>query len=201
MVSGAVYLPWLGIVSEPLTEMIHLVPLRQRTDCVSQHQLLAYRVAHLFRTLRRCLDALQDEYRNMRNAVKQVKDVLSPTPHYASFTSDGQSYRLTYRRNIADTYLSPQTVFRADATASDGTAIDCVVKFTSRYCDAAHRLMYEHGVAPRLLYCSFERTVGEYCVVMEYIQDTGRKIQSPQLVRSANTVSDGPAKAANRHPY
>ena len=25
--------------------------------------------------------------------------------------------------------------------------------------------------------------------------------QSPQLVRSANTVSDGPAKAANRHPY
>ena len=53
MVSGAVYLPFLGVVSEPLTEMIHLVPLRQRTDCVSQHQLLAHRVAHLFRTLRR----------------------------------------------------------------------------------------------------------------------------------------------------
>ena len=26
-------------------------------------------------------------------------------------------------------------------------------------------------------------------------------VQSPQLVRCANTVTDGPAKAANRHPY
>ena len=112
----------------------------------------------------------------MRSAVKQVKDALSPAPHFASFTSDGQAYRLTYRRNLADTYLSTQTVFRADATASDGTTVDCVVKFASRYCDTAHRLMYEQGVAPRLLYCSFERTVGEYCVIMEYIQDTGRKI-------------------------
>ena len=80
----------------------------------------------------------------------QGRHVLCTTIHLFH-TRDEQAYHLTYRGSLVGTYLSGQTVFRADAAASDGTTIRCVVKLDTCYCDTTQHL----DAAPRQLYCSF----------------------------------------------
>ncbi len=57
-----------------------------------------------------------------------------------------------------------------------------VVKFTNRYCEAAHRLLAEHGLAPKLYYAAFESPStggpGMMVVVMDLIEDAKENLES-----------------------
>jgi hypothetical protein len=50
--------------------------------------------------------------------------------------------------------------------------VRCVVKFTSSYSEAAHRLMHSLDATPWLLHCSRVSTVGKiFVVVMAYVEN------------------------------
>ncbi|KAJ8517158.1 hypothetical protein ONZ45_g5633 [Pleurotus djamor] len=46
----------------------------------------------------------------------------------------------------------------------------------------AHRLMYDAGVAPELIYCQYEPDVGERCIVSEYIHDDLSKLPTDEAI-------------------
>ncbi|KAF9487561.1 hypothetical protein BDN71DRAFT_618085 [Pleurotus eryngii] len=174
MVSGAIYLD--GVVSQRLTNMISLIPESSSSESLqgftSEREKLVYEVAHLFNTLDACLDKLDKEYLEIspESIASPGQDILVPAPHFTSFHSDSREFTLTYQRRMFDS-RSNRAVFLANAQ-SGAESVACIVKFTSRYCKDAHKLMETAGAAPRLLYCEFDKSVGKYCVVMEYIKES-----------------------------
>ncbi|KAJ7926016.1 hypothetical protein B0H13DRAFT_1974271 [Mycena leptocephala] len=69
---------------------------------------------------------------------------------------------------------SASQIFLAEATPVDEReGINCVVKFTSSYCEEAHLHMQGHNMAPTLLYCSREPSIGNlFVVILKYILDS-----------------------------
>ncbi|KAJ2933966.1 hypothetical protein H1R20_g3149, partial [Candolleomyces eurysporus] len=64
--------------------------------------------------------------------------------------------------------LGKETTAKSVATLNDGTEV--VVKFTASYNPAAHRLLCDSGLAPRLYFC--ERVMGDVAmVVMERVRN------------------------------
>ncbi|KAJ7797491.1 hypothetical protein B0H13DRAFT_2168576 [Mycena leptocephala] len=129
-------------------------------------------LAQKLRALGRCLDQLDDYYGHLQ---PQPLSPLSPAPHFCAFNGlDRLSYKLSYTACLAVTPLAQhRALFRANATNEAGETVACVVKFTASYGEEAHVHMFEHGAAPRLLYCNREESVGRlFVVVMEYIDRT-----------------------------
>ncbi|KAF4565722.1 hypothetical protein EYR36_002300 [Pleurotus pulmonarius] len=217
MVSGAIYLD--GVVSQRLTNMISLIPESSSSKSLqgftSEREKLVYEVAHLFNTLGACLDKLDKEYLEIspQNVASSSQDILVPAPHFTSFHSDSRKFTLTYRRRVFDS-RSNRAVFLANAQSGTESA-PCIVKFTSRYCKDAHKIMETADAAPKLLYCEFDKSVGKYCVVMEHIQESvegaAEDIVEPLRTALANLHAQsyvfGDLRSANvlvdtkRHPY
>ncbi|KAG9224430.1 hypothetical protein CCMSSC00406_0009472 [Pleurotus cornucopiae] len=173
-VSGAIYVN--GVISQRLTDMICVVADSSSSipidGFVSEREKHIYTIAHLFRTLRWCLDQLSEEYEKLTST--RSNHAVVPAPHFTAFRAlDSHNLTLTYQERFFDS-RSNRAVFLAQAKSDDGVSLLCVVKFTSRYCEEAHQLAQAMGVAPKLLYCTFEPSVGKFCVVMEYIEDLGK---------------------------
>ncbi|KAL0947893.1 hypothetical protein HGRIS_010528 [Hohenbuehelia grisea] len=170
-VAGAIYLD--GVVSQRLTPMISLVPDVSSTTPIefyaSEREKCVYQIANVFRALRHCQDKLRAEYLAMSAPTGAIEDVMVPAPHFSSFSPDpSTTFSLKYLCPFFPR-RSNRAVFVAEAR-SGCTRMKCVVKFTARYCQEAHRLMEKAGVAPKLLYCKFEPTVGKFCVITQYIE-------------------------------
>ncbi|KDQ24221.1 hypothetical protein PLEOSDRAFT_1085497 [Pleurotus ostreatus PC15] len=169
-VSGAIYVN--GVISQRLTDMICVVADSSSSippeGFVSEREKHIYKIAHLFRTLRWCLDKLSEEYEKLSST--RSDHTVVPAPHFTAFRAlDSRDFTLTYQERFFDS-RSHRAVFLAQAKSDDGASLLCVVKFTSRYCREAHELVQAVGGAPKLLYCTFEPSVGKFCVVTEYIE-------------------------------
>lgn len=65
-----------------------------------------------------------------------------------------------------------------------------MVKFTDRYCEQAHRLLAEHGLAPELYYCKQVSSVAElWVVVMGYV-DTVPGGDKEQFIENTERAID-----------
>ncbi|KAG9218575.1 hypothetical protein CCMSSC00406_0001311 [Pleurotus cornucopiae] len=99
-----------------------------------------------------------------------IEDAMILAPHILSFCPDSSTtFSLKYLHPFFNR-RSNRAVFLAKAQ-SDHTQIKCAVKFTACYCQEAHQMMEEAGLAPKLLYCNFEPTVSKFCVITQYIEE------------------------------
>ncbi|KAL0960525.1 hypothetical protein HGRIS_005562 [Hohenbuehelia grisea] len=161
-VAGAVYVD--GVVCQRLGDMLSLVPPLstgfRTVDYASPRDELVYKVAHLLRTLRGCLDGLDAEYHHLTPTSSPPQNALCPAPHFSKFSIGAKQYTVTYRsRYGAGDARSARAVFHADVSCTSdepAEACACIVKFTPRYREDAHRLMEALSAAPELLYCNFE---------------------------------------------
>lgn len=177
-VAGAIFLN--GVVSEQLMNTVSLVPAA--SNAVSDNYPSAWHthavfIAHTFRCLRLCFDDLAKYYRDMKPSTPP-DDQLCPAPHFTSFISElNKQITLKYRKSIFPS-VSSRTVFEADWCVKGEEQKRCAVKFTTRYSRKAHELMGD--CAPKLLHCRWEPTVGQYCVVTEFIDDSGDRRPTPE---------------------
>ncbi|KAJ7940250.1 hypothetical protein B0H13DRAFT_3945, partial [Mycena leptocephala] len=160
------------VVSQRLMDYQSCIPLLTHDPRASRrfrpNEIQVALLAQKLRALGRCLDQLDDYYGHLQ---PQPLSPLSPAPHFCAFNGlDRLSYKLSYTSCLAVTPLAQQrALFRANATNEAGETVACVVKFTASYGEEAHVHMFEHGAAPRLLYCNREESVGRlFVVVMEY---------------------------------
>lgn len=189
-VSGAVYTE--GLISQPLTDNISIIPRLGVKKKRSAMDDTVYRVAKLFFALKTGIDALDDKYfklvKNLPRAppladtgiagtsLSANTQELLPTrqdfigPHFYMFLDQaGYVVELQYIRR----YLEPfqRTVFLANAIWKNGQSKLVIVKFAYRYNAEAHRILAAHepSLAPELLY-SEERDdlAGLTVVIMEY---------------------------------
>ena len=161
------------IISTTLIGYNDLVPSLPSTQLdkmyASHYDQFVWHTAHSLRTLRKCLDMLEQEYKTMREDTLSIcKDVRLPAPHFRTFTSEGIKYTLTYHKHLLDDPHGSRSLFLAEANADSKPAIKCVVKFTERYNKWAHKIMADRNVAAELLYCAWEQTVGLWVVITTY---------------------------------
>ncbi|KAJ6584736.1 hypothetical protein B0H19DRAFT_394861 [Mycena capillaripes] len=101
---------------------------------------------------------------------------FAPAPHWTQFTTtDGISYTLRYTKPLPAHPLAQHcAVSRAVATdVQTGLDLEVVVKFTATYSSEAHMFMAtrQAPAAPRLHFCSQERSVGDlFVVVMDWVE-------------------------------
>ncbi len=174
VIAGAIYLG--AAVSSTLTGYNSLtqgMPSAQLDrGFVSGRDQLVWHTAHTLRALDKCLGLLDAYYEGMQAETGDVpSDVLRPAPHFQGFQSEKGRFTLTYRSHLLGDPLSPRSVFLADAgPESEQSRIKCVVKFTEQYGKKGHEIMAEAGVAPELMYCKWEATVGLWVVVTKYYE-------------------------------
>lgn len=132
---------------------------RLDTGLVSSRDQMVWRTAHTLRTLSTCLDALDDYYEAMGD---MPSDVLHPAPHFKECQLENGCLTVTYRSHLLGDQLSPRSMSLADAVLESApkSPSQCVVKFAEQYGVEGHRIMEVAGVAPELLYCNWEATVG-----------------------------------------
>jgi len=162
-VCGAIYLD--GVVTQPLMRSLDVTP---GADDI-RYKPLVRNVAHVFMTLRKCMDTLARDYLNITpNLVASVNNrSLRPAPHF-DLLPDGT--RLTYQKRIRDS-RNPRAVFIASALSPQGSTEMCFVKFTDDYCEEAHKLLEAMSAAPKLMHCKLEPSIGLYCVVTKLIRE------------------------------
>ena len=175
IIAGAIYLG--AVVSATLTgynSLTQAMPFAQLDKgFVSSRDQAVWHTAHMLLALRKCLDLLDTYYQNMQPETGDVpSDVLRPAPHFKEFQSERGHFTLTYRSHLLGDQLSQRSVFLADAVpeSEPESRIKCVVKFTEQYGTEGHEVMAVAGVAPELLYCKWEETVGLWVVVMKYYE-------------------------------
>jgi hypothetical protein len=203
-ISGAIYLD--GIVSASLVGYNSLVPqpssMPLEDKYTTQHDRMVWHTAHTFQTLRYCLDELDTYYGQLQDDI--IIHPLGPTPCFKAFTLGTSKVELTYRSRLVGDSRSERVVFLADAAIGPGT-FQCVVKFTQWYGKQAHDIMKEAGVAPKLLYCNWEESIGLWVVVTEYIETNKSTIPSEegieQLRKGLTILHDnGLVHGDIRHP-
>ncbi|KAJ7248646.1 hypothetical protein B0H12DRAFT_1234949 [Mycena haematopus] len=184
------------VVAQQLTPYIPLVPLLPHLSVAPEDQITSgndlhvAQVARLLRSLATCVCSLDEYYRTISSPPND--DSLRPAPHFDSFTTAGKTYHLSYIRRIADhAEASHRAIFLANATSTDPESrILCVVKFTSSYGKKVHLFMQQLRAAPRLLYCSQERSIGNhFACVIEYVEpsEVGFTAAGFTLLRKALT--------------
>ncbi|KAJ3993600.1 hypothetical protein F5050DRAFT_1780547 [Lentinula boryana] len=127
--------------------------------------------------------------------------------YWNSFTSRGKRYKLGYRRRLAEYVTKPVFVAslslilgadddddeeeRGKVPVTEVDEVEVVVKFASRYGEAGHRLLADAKLAPYIHYCSFEKSIGLWVIVMDYIQGDvccNRKLTKPQKDSLAKAI-------------
>ena len=163
-VTGAIFGDRL--TTQRLTDYLYLGPHPSREGRTELDEGI-HRVARVLRALEISTKLLKDHYFGLGPEAERVDgDLMSP--HFREFTVDEKSYRLKYTKRMAAHY-SNKAVFEASMKpmSQAGESRIVVVKFTHSYCGAAHRLLAEMSLAPRLWYCEKVETVGMYVVVMD----------------------------------
>ena len=112
-------------------------------------------------------------------------------PYRTEFKIGNQSFSLAYNRPLESQPKTTRALFIASMKSSSPSQADesVVVKFARRYCPAAHKLLAEMSLAPKLLY--HEETAGVHFVVMELVEvmeATGEELKKPEHVRSLRTA-------------
>ncbi|KAF8962089.1 hypothetical protein BDZ97DRAFT_1156495 [Flammula alnicola] len=131
------------------------------------------RVARVFKALSLCRTDLQNYYDGVSNLASPKLSCLYPCP--TPVDSSRALPKLAYRQFLsragqptsAIVDLGNTTSAMYIATLSE-TGQEVIVKFTARYNEAAHRLLAEAQLAPRLHFC--QRVIGDlYMVVMDRV--------------------------------
>jgi len=168
VVAGAIFLD--GVVTQPLTPIISLAP---PLVGVNFNEHLRY-VAHLLLTLRDCVDDLDRYYESIKpeEVGTHTEQRLHIAPCIQSLPHGSGNIQLEYLDRIGNVN-DPRAVFLAHATFSTDAAvpIKCIVKFTEQYNEEAHRKMQTSRVAAPLLHCSWQPSLGLFCVVTKYIEE------------------------------
>ncbi|CAA7260518.1 unnamed protein product [Cyclocybe aegerita] len=138
-------------------------------------------LVHTFRALRRCLDDLDVCYGQMKPSDFSNYEFL-PAPHFKTFTPKNfEPVQLRYIKRLNSRFIrDPRSIFFAEASGGFLQPTRCVVKFTSQYCKEAHELMFNEGVAARLLHCGWEDSVGMYVVITEFLEEPKHASPSPE---------------------
>jgi hypothetical protein len=130
-------------------------------------------LARVFGNLSRWREDLQNYYNSVSNFASPRLSCLFPDPTPADPSKPLP--RLTYRQffsragqpTSALVDLKGATTIMYIATLDD-TSQEVIVKFTARYNEAAHRLLAEAQLAPKLHFCG--RVVGDlYVIVMDRV--------------------------------
>ncbi|KAJ3729110.1 hypothetical protein DFJ43DRAFT_1040729 [Lentinula guzmanii] len=131
--------------------------------------------------------------RKMDTLPSTISTPLDPSRfvYWNSFTSQGKQYKLGYCRRLTEYMTKP--VFVASLTSSSDLnfpVTEVVVKFALRYSEVGHRLLADVKLAPRIHYCSFEKSIGLWVIVMDYIQGNvcNRKLTKPQKDSLADAI-------------
>ncbi|OBZ65583.1 hypothetical protein A0H81_14490 [Grifola frondosa] len=179
-VLGAVFVD--EVIVQPLTECMWL---GGEPDC--ERQISS--TARTFHVLSSCLRDLDQFYRTLEPSRTLVASALFP--YFISYASGGQEVRLTYERALLPKEERPgKAVFVA--TTEFGEPM--MVKFTERYCKAAHMLLAERELAPPLRYCEYFGG-GLYAVVMDFLP--GQNLAVAQAMRPRmgdGTKTDKPVR-------
>ncbi|KAI0683679.1 hypothetical protein BC835DRAFT_1394330 [Cytidiella melzeri] len=131
MVQGSMLLDDELIV-QPLTDYIYL-------GCGGPyHHQRIVRVAHVFHALRTCLDSLEVYYRDLVPSTQP-----DPAQCLPYLTSLPDSTKIEY----IEPMMSKKPIFKARRVRDNRPV---VVKFVDSYCEEAHRLLAEEGLAPAL---------------------------------------------------
>jgi hypothetical protein len=133
--------------------------------------------------------ALKDCAEKLRIEYVRLEDVAAPNPKRETWNLPDPSVvpspnnlmpALTFKSKLRQSndqlaeegdLSEMRSLFLADYTAHDQPPIEVVVKFTVTYNEHAHKLMAEHGFAPKL-YSSVPMIGGRMMVVMERVQGT-----------------------------
>lgn len=133
------------------------------------------RLARVFGALSRCRLNLRHYYDSVSNLKPPRLSCLYPNPTLVdrSKTLPALTYRQFLSRvgrpTSALVDLGNTTTSMYIATLGDTNEV--IVKFTARYNEAAHRLLADADLAPKLHFC--ERVIGDlYMVVMDHVDGT-----------------------------
>ena len=107
------------------------------------------KVARVFYALRRALSKLRDYYRGL---LLTQPYRLRFFPLATSYTDPTTGTTISFTYECYLTAQDPSCVTFA-AILDDVNRTKVVVKFVERYGEAAHKLLANHGFAPKLLYC------------------------------------------------
>ncbi|EUC55541.1 kinase domain protein, putative [Rhizoctonia solani AG-3 Rhs1AP] len=108
-------------------------------------------VAKIFASLAKALRELHDFYRGFRMSTA----TLNPTRHFPyirEFSLDGKRVDIEYRKPL----VPGRAVFLGVARPQGGSGYKVIVKFVESYNAAAHRVLEEINLAPKLIYISSE---------------------------------------------
>ncbi|KDR76199.1 hypothetical protein GALMADRAFT_210854 [Galerina marginata CBS 339.88] len=133
-------------------------------------------LARVFKVLSRHRVELQSYYQNVKNSASPRLSCLFPNP--TPIDPSKALPKLTYRQFLSRSgQPTPDFVDLGGCTTAmyiatlDDTNQEVIVKFTARYNEAAHRLLAEAKLAPKLYFCG--RVVGDlYMIVMERVDGT-----------------------------
>jgi hypothetical protein len=131
------------------------------------------RLARVFKALSLCRVDLQKYYDEVNNLTSPRLSCLYPSP--TPVDPSKALPKLVYQQFLSRTGQPTSTLLDLGNTTTamyiatlDDTTQEVVVKFTARYNEAAHRILAEAQLAPKLHFC--ERVVGGlYMVVMDRV--------------------------------
>jgi hypothetical protein len=210
IVSGAVFAD--KIITQTLTDYISVIPRPNRNNR-SPFDDAGYRIAHLFRALKECINDLEVYYSQLVGMMYYPPPVIPTSgvfggrrracfppgafrtlappsfigPHFTTYhDSEGEEVVLTYRARLQPN-LPMKAVFVAEAKRRSGIE-KVVVKFAYTYNREAHELLAnaEPSQAPRLRYCAFEPSVGMWVVVMDYVESS--EVGVDEVLKESNHI-------------
>ncbi|KIO24082.1 hypothetical protein M407DRAFT_26518 [Tulasnella calospora MUT 4182] len=121
-------------------------------------------IAKIMVSLRHCLDTLDNFYKGVIPADTLQRTNISPI--FRQYDGgDGEKVTLTYTGPNLLSDRVGRALFNARATRpNDEQSISVKVKFTTQYCQAAHALLAESNLAPKLRHC--EKLDDDWIVVV-----------------------------------
>ena len=168
------------VTTQRLTDYIYLGPHPSREGRAGLDEGI-YQVACVLRALEVSTGLLREHYLGLNLEAGRVDGELMP-PYVREFTADGKTYKLKYTKRMAASDPD-KVVFEAfvEPMSQAGESGVVVVKFAHSYCGAAHRLLAEKSLAPRLRYCEKVESIGMYVVVMDLV--IGGGVREPRQDR------------------
>ncbi|KAG7100087.1 hypothetical protein E1B28_001868 [Marasmius oreades] len=108
-------------------------------------------IAKLFACLRRSINVLTEYYKDLLSLLPCLPKRYLPLRN--TFTTlDGQLKRINY----SNLHMLGKNIWTGTVDTPDSSSVPVLVKFTRRYCAAAHNLLKSAGLAPKLYHYDFE---------------------------------------------
>ena len=143
------------------------------------------KLSQIATALKECASALDLDYRQLRNRCHPKRSLQAffpdptpkPGPDAVAFPSLKFKAYLDLRNGVVEEIGDPtpsemRSPFVADMSPDDDDkTVEVVVKFSASYCETAHRLLAEAGLAPKLFEC--RRVISNWFMVMTERLDLG----------------------------